>query len=164
VWVYNDPVARNSRLVTTDDVITTPAPAFVHPSSRPLRVLVADDNRDGADSLAELLKLAGCEVRTCYDGEAVQPLAEQFRPDACVLDLWMPKVDGWEAARRLRAWAGERPLLLIALTGVAGRPAEEQSLYAGFDHHIVKPSDPDDLFRNFAAFIKKMEPAVLQLA
>jgi DNA-binding response OmpR family regulator len=126
-------------------------------------VLVADDNHDSADSLAELLRLAGCEVCACYDGASVLPLAEQFHPDACVLDLWMPKADGWVVARLLRAWAGER-LLLIALTGVAGRQAEENSLYAGFDHHIVKPAEPAELFRNFAAFIRKMEAAVLQLA
>jgi DNA-binding response OmpR family regulator len=125
--------------------------------------LVADDNRDAADSLAELLKLVGCEVRTCYDGAAVLPLAELFRPDVCVLDLWMPKLDGWKVAESLREWAGEQLLLLIALTGVTGRQAEENSLCAGFDHHIVKPSDPNELYRDFAAFIRKMEPAVLEL-
>jgi CheY-like chemotaxis protein len=126
-------------------------------------VLIADDNQDAADSLSELLKLAGCEVSTCYDGAGVLSLAGQFQPDVCILDLWMPGTDGWEAARRLRAWAGERSLLLIALTGVVGRQAEENSLYAGFDHHIIKPAEPAVLFRNFAEFIKKMEPAVLQL-
>ena len=143
--------------------MTAPAVRFIHPSNRALRVLVADDNRDAADSLAELLSLAGCEAEVCYDGAAVLALAERFCPDVCVLDLWMPGVDGWEAARRLRRWATGR-LLLIALTGVSGREAEEISLHAGFDHHILKPGDPQEIFRNFAEFIRKMEPAVLQLA
>jgi CheY-like chemotaxis protein len=137
---------------------------FVHPSTRSLRVLLADDNHDSTDSLAELLRLSGCEVEVCYDGGAVLPLAEQFRPDVWVLDVRMPVLDGWKVAPLLREWAGGRLLLLIALTGLGGRVAEENSLYAGFDHHIVKPSDPNELYRDFAAFIQKMEPAVLELA
>jgi two-component system OmpR family response regulator len=143
--------------------MTVSAVGFVHPSTRPLRVLLADDNRDAADSLEELLRLVGCEVRTCYDGGEVLPLAEEFRPDVCVLDLWMPQVDGWEVARRLREWAGGRLLLLVALTGVGGRRAEENSRDAGFDYHILKPADPNDILRDFAAFIKTMELAVLEL-
>ena len=143
--------------------MTAPAVRFVHPSSRPLRVLLADDNRDSTDSLAELLRLAGCEVEVCYDGGAVLALAEEFRPDVCVLDVRMPILDGWKVAPLLREWAGERMLLLIALTGLGGRQAEENSLYAGFDHHIVKPSDPNELYRDFAVFIQKMESAVLEL-
>ena len=142
----------------------TAAIRFAHPSSRPLRVLLADDNRDSTDSLAELLRIAGCEVEVCYDGGAVLALAEQFRPDVCVLDVRMPVLDGWKVAPLLRAWAGERPLLLIALTGLSGQAAEENSLYAGFDHHVVKPSEPDELYRDFAAFVRRMDLAVLDLA
>ncbi len=143
--------------------MTATAVRFAHPVARPLRVLLADDNRDCADSLAELLELAGCDVRVCYGGPDVLPLAERFRPDVCVLDLWMPTVNGWECAERLRTWAGDRLLLLVALTGVGGVKAEERSLYAGFDHHLVKPSDADELFRDFAVFVVRMEPAVLEL-
>ena len=144
--------------------MTAPAVQFIHPSNRALRVLVADDNRDAADSLAELLHIAGCEVAVCYDGGSVLALAEQFHPDVCILDLWMPGADGWEAAQRLREWAGGQLLLLIALTGVSGREAEQNSQYAGFDCHILKPCDPQELFRNLAEFIRKTEPAVLQLS
>lgn len=144
--------------------MAAPAFGFVHPSTRPLRVLLADDNRDSTDSLAELLRLAGCEVRACYDGGAVLSLAEWFRPDVCVLDVRMPLVHGWEVARRLREWAGGRLLLLIALTGIGGQQAEEHSLDAGFDHHILKPGSSEEMFRDFAAFIVKMESAVLELA
>jgi CheY-like chemotaxis protein len=94
---------------------------------------------------------------------AALAVAGEFRPNVCVLDLWMPVADGREVARRLRASGGGRPLLLVALTGVTGRRAEEDSLDAGFDHHILKPSDPDELFRDFADFIARMEPAVLAM-
>ncbi|HVK11039.1 MAG TPA: response regulator [Gemmataceae bacterium] len=143
--------------------MTAPA-QFVHPSARPLRVLLADDNHDCTDSLAQLLSLAGCEVQVCYNGGAVLTLAEYFRPDVCVLDVRMPVLDGWRVGPLLRAWAGERLLLLIALTGVGGRQAEENSLYAEFDHHIVKPGDPQELYGDFANFIKRMESAVLAIA
>jgi CheY-like chemotaxis protein len=143
--------------------MTTPVVGFIHPSTRPLRVLVADDNCDCADSLAELLRLVGCTVGACYDGGAALALAERLRPDVCILDLWMPVLDGWDVAPRLRASAGDRPLLLIALTGLAGARAEADSLYAGFDHHILKPSDPNELYEDFAAFIRQIEPAVSQL-
>jgi CheY-like chemotaxis protein len=137
---------------------------FVHPSTRPLRVLLADDNRDSTDSLAELLMIVGCDVCKCYDGGEARRSADEFRPDVCILDVRMPVLDGWKVASRLRAWAGERPLLLIALTGLGGRRVEENSRYAGFDHHIVKPGDPRALFEGFAVFIKRMEAAVLALA
>lgn len=110
--------------------------------NRQLRVLIADDNRDAADSLGELLRLAGHAVAVCYDGDAAAPLAETFHPDVCVLDLWMP-VTGWEAARRLRLWAGDRPLLLLALTGLPR--VEGLSEKAGFDGHYLKSSDPKEL-------------------
>jgi CheY-like chemotaxis protein len=143
--------------------MTTPGTRFAHPSARPFRVLVADDNRDCADSLAELLRLVGCEVAVCYDGGAVLPLADEFRQDACILNVWMPVLDGREAARRLRAWAGDRLLLLIALTGLGGSREVEESLLAGFDHHILKPADASELYEDFAAFILRMEADVLRL-
>ena len=137
---------------------------FVHPSTRPLRVLLADGNHDSTDSLAELLFLTGCKVQGCYDGGAVLPLAEQFRPDACVLDLRLPVLDGWTLAPLLRAWAGGRLLLLIALTGLEGREAEENSRDAGFDHHVVKPCDPGALYQAFAGFVERMESALPAIA
>ncbi len=129
-------------------------PTFVHGDPpRPLRVLVADDNADTTDSLALLLQLAGCAVEVAYEGLAVGPTADRFRPDVCVLDIRMPGLDGWEVARRLRAGAGGAGLLLIAVTGVQGQEAADRSAVAGFDHHIVKPADPADIFADLAAFI-----------
>ena len=90
--------------------------------------------------------------------------ADEFRPDVCILDLWMPVVNGWEVAKRLRARADGREILLLALTGVGGRQSMENSLATGFDHHILKPSDPQEIFADLAAFIERIEPVVLALA
>jgi CheY-like chemotaxis protein len=123
------------------------------PPARPLRVLIADDNRDAADSLRDLLRLAGHTAEVCYDGDAAAPLAEVFHPDVCVLDLWMP-VTGWEAARRLKLWAGDRPLLLLALTGLPRVEALTEK--AGFDGHYLKSSDPKELIAALADYAARL--------
>lgn len=135
-------------------------PPFVygHPTPRPLRVLVADDNPDTTDTLAVLLRMAGCEVRVAYEGCAVAAVAERFGPDVCVLDVRMPGVDGWEVGRRLRAGAGGQRLLLIAVTGVQGQAAADSSLGAGFDHHILKPAAPAEIFSDLRAFVERSLP------
>ncbi len=122
---------------------------------RPLRVLVADDNADVTDSLAMLLSVAGCVVEVAYEGSAVAPVAERFRPDVCVLDVRMPGFDGWDIARRLRAKVGGERLLLIAVTAVQGQAAADRSSDAGFDHHILKPADPVEIFADLSAFIER---------
>jgi CheY-like chemotaxis protein len=136
---------------------------LIHPPGRPLCVLVVDDNRDGADSLADLLTVVGCEAHACYNGGDALQLAEEFRPDAFVLDLMMPGMDGLTLARHLRVWADGRPLLLIAYSGFGGPEVEQECLGAGFDHHITKPGDSNEIFREFAAFTRKVEDAILQL-
>ncbi|HUR53566.1 MAG TPA: response regulator [Gemmataceae bacterium] len=130
---------------------TLPLVAGANPN-RPLRVLIADDYGDAADSLAVLLEMAGCVVRVVYDGAEVVPTAAEFEPDACVLDLWMPSQDGWDAARTLRVTRGADELLLVAVTGLEDRPAVECSLEAGFDFHWVKPVPADKLFKLLAEF------------
>ena len=114
------------------------------PEDRPagVRVLCVDDNRDLAESNAELLRLAGCEVRVCYDGATALPAAEGFRPDVCVLDLNMPGMRGEYLAVWLRARAAGRVPALIALTGDVQRTQA-----AGFDLHLVKPVDPQLLIK-----------------
>ncbi len=107
----------------------------------PWRIVIADDMRDAADSLAELLRLRGHEVATAYDGAEAIALSEAFRPEAVLLDLGMPHVDGYEACRRIRgtAWGTELPI--VALTGW-GQPVDrELSRSAGFSAHLVKPVD-----------------------
>lgn len=122
---------------------------------RPLRVLVADDNSDTTDSLAQLLRLSGCEVDVAYEGFAVVPVAERFGPDVCILDVKMPGISGWEIARRLRDGVGGKRLLLIAVTGVQGQQSADNSVDAGFDHHFVKPAAPADILAELMAFAQE---------
>ena len=117
------------------------APRFV-PLVAGRRVLVVDDNVDAADSLALLLEREGHQVSVAYDGEhAVRVYAEQH-PEAVVLDIGLPLLDGYEAARAMRLAQGDHPLLLIALTGWGQGEDRRRSQDAGFDHHLVKPVAP----------------------
>jgi len=109
------------------------------------RILIADDSRDNADSLAELLRLSGHDVATAYDGEEALAVAVEFDPRAVLLDLGMPRLDGYETCRRLRAMPSEKGLIIIALTGWGQSADREQTSAAGFDAHLVKPVDPDNV-------------------
>lgn len=120
--------------------------AMRHPPIAPrCRVLVVDDNTISAESLALILKLEGYESRAAYDGESALEVVRAFRPEAILADLGLPGIDGHELARRVRRdpdlSAGLR--LLIALTGRAGAEARQRSREVGFDHHLVKPIDPE---------------------
>lgn len=113
------------------------------PPSHGLRVLVADDNVDAAESLATLLRIQGHEVVTSYTGSAALKLAESFAPEAAFLDIGMPGMSGYELAIRLRNGSPEGRLrLLVAVTGYS-RPTDRRlAAEAGFDHHLLKPVDP----------------------
>ena len=103
------------------------------------RILVADDSRDTADSLATMLRLAGHEVHTAHDGQETVEAAGWFRPDVALLDIGMPKRNGYEAARCIREGAWGKNVFLVAITGW-GQPQDvERSRDAGFDRHLVKP-------------------------
>jgi CheY-like chemotaxis protein/two-component sensor histidine kinase len=107
-----------------------------------LRILVVDDNRDSADSLATLLGITGNETRVAYEGPAAVAATDEFRPDLVLLDLGMPEVDGFETCRRLRQLESCKQAIIVALTGW-GQPHDRgASRQAGFDHHLVKPVDP----------------------
>jgi CheY-like chemotaxis protein len=110
-----------------------------------LEVLVADDNVDAADVLAFLLTECGYTVQTAYDGLAAMKTADEWRPDAAVLDIKMPGATGHEVARWIRQqpWGGET--LLVALTAYGSPADREQTRAAGFDVHLVKPASPADL-------------------
>jgi PAS domain S-box-containing protein len=110
------------------------------------RVLVVDDNVDAATSLAKLLtRFHGQDVRVAHDGPAALREAGDFRPDVVLLDIGMPGMDGCEVARRLRAQPETGRALLVALTGWGQESDRQRSREAGFDHHLVKPVDPDAL-------------------
>jgi signal transduction histidine kinase/ActR/RegA family two-component response regulator len=108
------------------------------------RVLVADDNRDAADSLAALLRLAGHEVSLAYDGEAALTEYLRWGPDVALLDIGMPRRSGYEVAAEIRARGGSA-VTLIAVTGWGQTKDRSTAIAAGFDHHLTKPVDPDRL-------------------
>ncbi len=120
-----------------EDLSSSPA----SPPSR--RVLVVDDNLDAAESLAMLLKVEGHETRTAHDGPAALEAAEAFRPEVIFLDIGLPRMDGYEVARRLRAQPGSAGVLLVALTGYGQEEDRRRTEEAGFDAHLVKPADPE---------------------
>jgi len=135
------------RLPVTDDSVQRAAPEEREVGGEPhrgpkSRILVVDDNRDAADSLATMLRMMGNDVRTAYDGlEAVQAAAT-FRPDVLLLDIGLPRMNGYEAARHIREQPWGRSMALIALTGWGQEEDRRRALDAGCDHHLTKPADP----------------------
>jgi PAS domain S-box-containing protein len=115
------------------------------PSPSGCRLLVVDDNRDAADSLAVLLRFQGHEVRVAHSGPAALDESEAFKPDLIFLDIGMPGMDGYEVARRLRGQPGSEKVVLAALTGWGQPEDRRRTAEAGFDHHLVKPPDPKAL-------------------
>jgi CheY-like chemotaxis protein len=108
------------------------------------RVLVVDDNADSAESLSLLLELMGHTVRTAHDGEEALEQAETFRPELVLMDIGMPRMDGYEAARRIREALGAS-VVLVALTGWGQDEDKRRSHDAGFNYHLTKPPDPEAL-------------------
>ena len=109
------------------------------------RFLVADDLADSADSLALLLRQYGHEVHTAYDGAQAFAAAARVRPRIAVLDLGMPKLNGYDLARKIRGQPWGKDILLVALSGWGQQEDRRRSKEAGFNHHLVKPLDFDEL-------------------
>ena len=110
-------------------------------------IVIVDDNRDAADSLAQIVAFEGHQTRLAYDGLAGLAIAAQWPPDVVLLDLGLPTIDGYETARRLRAQQGAKALRIIALTGWGDEQTREKTAQAGFDAHLVKPVDFEALFK-----------------
>jgi two-component system, chemotaxis family, CheB/CheR fusion protein len=152
-------VARSAGLgLGSEFVVSLPSTAIVHVSppthgagehgQRHMvrrRVLVVDDNRDGADALKMYLQLAGQEVLVAYSGNEALEAAAEWHPDVVVLDIGMPGLSGYEVAKRLRERAWGAPMRLIALTGWGQEHDKRLAAEAGFDHHVTKPVDPEHL-------------------
>jgi CheY-like chemotaxis protein len=109
------------------------------------RVLVADDNVDAASSLALMLKLMGHDVCTAHNGLEAVETAAAFRPDVVLLDIGMPKLNGYDACRRIREQTWGKTVVLVALTGWGQDEDKRRSQEAGFNSHLVKPVEPDAL-------------------
>jgi signal transduction histidine kinase len=110
-----------------------------------LCVLVVDDNRDVAESTAVLLRLAGCEVHLAHDGEEALRLVPRVRPDAVLLDIGLPRMNGYEVAECIRSDPENRDVLIVAVSGYGQEEHRLRSKQAGFDQHVVKPIDPTAL-------------------
>jgi CheY-like chemotaxis protein len=136
------PIADGAAPLGPPMTLEPPAP---HTITR--RVLVADDNRDAAESLSMLLRLMGNEVRTVHDGmEAVEEAAD-FRPDVILLDIGMPRLNGYDAARLIREQRWSEGTMIVALTGWGQEEDKRRASDAGFDRHFTKPLDPAQLQR-----------------
>ncbi len=107
------------------------------------RILVADDNVDFATSFALILRMLGNDVRVTHDGAEAVAAAAEFNPEFCFIDIGLPRLNGYDVAQRLRADARTRRCILIAVTGWGQEKDRRQAHDAGFDHHMVKPVDPD---------------------
>ena len=123
------------------------APATGDEPTATYKILVVDDGRDAADSMALLLRLHGHETRTAHDGAQGVEIAEAFRPDVVLLDIGMPRLNGYEACRRIRAAPWGKNTVLIAQTGWGQEEDRRLTEEAGFDAHIVKPVDYTSLLR-----------------
>ena len=137
-------VGQGSEFIVRLPLLSSPLPALPRPrapavESVPRRILVVDDNRDSADSLAMLLRTIGHEVNTAYDGLEAVEAAAMLQPDVILLDIGMPRLDGYEAGRRIREQQRRNDLTLVALTGWGQEEDRRRSEEAGFDSHLVKP-------------------------
>ena len=120
--------------------------SFGSNDTRP-KVLVVDDNRDAADSLQALFEMENCNVASAYDGHGALQAVDETMPDIIVMDLGMPSMDGYEAARQIRGKPGSQDVLMIALTGWGQSDARQRTIEAGFDHHMIKPVNFDEIKR-----------------
>ena len=132
-----------------DAPVATPPVHLVAPAPQQTarRILVVDDMRESADSLALLLSMSGNEIQTAYDGVDAVTRAEAFRPDVILLDIGMPKMNGYDACRAIRKQPWGKNILMIALTGWGQEGDRRLSTQADFDHHLVKPVDYEDVMR-----------------
>ena len=132
-----------------------PSPAEKDPAPRQRtatrRILVVDDNRDAVESLAELLRMDGNDVHVAFDGDAAIKAASRLDPDIVLLDIGMPIVDGYTAARAIRRNAEGKDLLLVAMTGWGHPEDKGRAMEAGFDAHLVKPVSIESLLDLFSS-------------
>ncbi|MGE5095255.1 MAG: PAS domain-containing protein [Betaproteobacteria bacterium] len=148
----SDGPGKGSRFVAHLPVVVGPDAAMPRrtagagiEASRPRRVLVVDDNRDAAESLVNLLRLMGHEVLAAYDGLEAVDCAQSFDPQVVLLDIGLPIMNGYEAARRIRQMPRGAAIRLVAVTGWGQDSDKRRALQAGFDHHLTKPVSVEQL-------------------
>ena len=135
------------RLPAMSATLSVPPPSRLQTrtAAPPRRVLIVDDNADSAQSMAMLARSWGHDVATARDGADALELAESFRPDTALVDIGLPGMDGYELARRLRQSPRQRQLHLVAMTGYGRAEDRKAALTVGFDVHLVKPTNIDEL-------------------
>ena len=150
VEVHSDGIGQGSRFTVRMPILEVASMAEEPPlpeaekaagAQAKIRVLVVDDNRAAADMLSTLVEMLGNEVRTVYRGQEAVETSREFHPDLVLLDIGMPGMDGYEAARCIRRQPWGRGITLVALTGWGQNEDKERTRDAGFDHHLVKPAD-----------------------
>jgi PAS domain S-box-containing protein len=158
VQAQSDGLARGSEFTIRLPILSNTAlPASSTGVSEPplptmrRRVLIVDDSEDGAESLAMLLQLGGHETHVAHDGVEAIEAAEKLRPDVMLLDIGLPRLNGYEVCHRLRKEPWAKDLMLVALTGWGQEEDRHRSKEAGFDAHLVKPVDHDALLRLLAS-------------
>lgn len=119
------------------------------------RVLVVDDDPDAATSLAMLLDASGFRVQTAFGGEAALEAAARFEPNACILDINMPDMNGYDLARRIQERTSEHPPLLATVTGNSDYAHLDRAANAGFDLHFTKPADPTEVIDQLHACLSQ---------
>jgi PAS domain S-box-containing protein len=161
VEAHSDGPGRGSEFVVrlpalADEAAAPPSlGAEATPAAPPVRVLAVDDNKDAADSLAVLLELYGHEVRAVYTGKEALAVAPAFRPQAVLLDLGLPDVNGVEIARRIRSDQALTRVPLIAMTGHSVRGSVESQVEELFERQLIKPVDPQDLLRVLGELVSR---------
>jgi two-component system CheB/CheR fusion protein len=133
------------------------ATSAASPYARPLRVVIVEDSLDTAESLGQLLDLLGYAVSLAHSGRRGVELVRKVRPDVVLLDIGLPEMDGFEVARELKADPATAGSHLVAITGYDQEEDRQRATAAGFEHHLVKPVDPDQLFKLLAGYARRAE-------
>ena len=136
----------DDQMADVNTVLVSPA----KPASQRFRILVVDDNHDSALSLAMMLSIMGHDTRTAHDGESAVETAESFLPEVVLLDIGLPKLNGYEVAQRIREQAWGKSMFLIAVTGWGQEEDRQRSSEVGLNVHMVKPVEPAALERLLA--------------
>jgi CheY-like chemotaxis protein len=131
----------------------TPGPTAAQEPPQTRRILVVDDNRDSAESLAMLLTIMGNETHLAHDGVAAIEAVERYRPEVVLLDIGLPKLSGHDVCRRVREQSWGKDIVIIALTGWGQEEDRRKSREAGFDGHLVKPVDPAALLELLSSLV-----------
>jgi CheY-like chemotaxis protein len=147
IQARSDGPGKGSKFVVRLPLLVTAVASESRPGEEPqssaspvkARILVVDDLKDSAESLAMLLRFMGNEVRIADDGEEAVEVARAFRPDLVLLDIGLPKLDGYEACRLIRQLPFGNDMVLVAVTGRGTEEDRRKAKEAGFDHHMIKP-------------------------